>query len=83
MNSTPDARAKRELREVFRAYKACGQTVRHHHECDRMYHVEDGSHEESSTDKDGNTTTRTVTDYSDIQIHLTFEVLAVIDHHRR
>ena len=60
--------AKRQLREHIRAFHCSGELVRHHHECDRIFHVPDGTHEE--TDHRGET--RTVQDYSDITVHLTF-----------
>ena len=60
--------AKRQLREYIRAFHCSGELVRHHHECDRIFHVPDGTHEE--TDHRGET--RTVQDYSDITVHLTF-----------
>ena len=36
VNMTPAAIAKRELREVFRAFAVCGSLVRHHYEEDRI-----------------------------------------------
>ena len=72
VNMTPAAIAKRELREVFRAFAVCGSLVRHHYEEDRYFKVPDGTHQETSTDSEGNTTTRTVQDFSTILVHLTF-----------
>ena len=78
VNMTPAAIAKRELREVFRAFAVCGSLVCHHYEEDRMFTVPDGTHQETSTDSEGNTTTRTVQDYSNINVHLTFNAGKIV-----
>ena len=38
----------------------------------------DGTHQETSTDSEGNTTTRTVQDYSNINVHLTFNAGKIV-----
>ena len=66
--------AKRQLREHIRAFHCSGELVRHHHECDRMFKgVPDGTHQETYTDEDGRSRTRTVQDYSDILVRLHFD----------
>ena len=73
VNTSPRGLAKRWLRQVLRAFGGSGEPVRHDYEADRSFTVPDGTHEETSTDSDGNQTTRTVQDYSTITVRLYFK----------
>ena len=71
-NRAPDVVAQRALRADLRALSLSGALLALEHDEWRTYTVPDGTHTETTTDSDGNTTTRTVQDYSDVQVHLFF-----------
>lgn len=66
---TDDIKERRGNRRSFRALSASKIHIEWpFNRIETIHHVPDGTHTETHTDKDGNTHTRTVQDYSDIDV---------------
>jgi hypothetical protein len=71
---TDDIKGRRVNRRSFRAIAASKIHVNYpFNRIETIHHVPDGTHTETSTDKDGNTHTRTVQDYSDIDVMIYYK----------
>ena len=70
--SEPDIAARRERRRKFRALSAEKCKVHFQFTREEVDHVPDGTHQETYTDSEGKSHTKTVQDYSDVHIMITY-----------